>query len=884
MSFFYDLNKKLNGIGAETKQIAEAVQKAKEAAKTPARKTLEESLKTDLRSLMESQVNEISQDTKDSYTKKAKTELDIYNRNKNNPAPSAKDKEMASMSAARREKGLARMAKEDGTGGMNFSGSGSMEEGEKWIQKAVNPAHKGDLHKALHVPQGEKIPKTKINKAAHSKNAHLRHMAQFAKNVSETDLASAMEDGAGDIAAEGTCPACHSSPCACEPTQRPSKNPFDHVKGGAPKMPSKGIPGNVPVKGKMDRLKGKRDFYEADPSKWSMDPSPEQMPRGERQRPEYYEEDQDIMEFLRSKLGANEDAHPTQLNKGGRYGGKANAYNGLEFEGNAFTGKLAHTPKGGKFELDGNEYKDTSSLEETVSRKHFQQVADLLRHIPDEAKRKELALHHAHIFKQQNPRFDLRKFGQACGCDLEECAMWEDLKGGQKKLDRNHNGKIDAQDFAMLRSGNKVDEDDIPLVDRGEYDQEGDMVKDNLHTIRREAGRLEQIVHNSENVPEWVQDKLAQAKGMITSTSEYMQTQRERGAEHATGEEGITMADEGYDEMHAWLKHREKEKGTGKFDKKKISTGTVYTRKHEDDDEGDEEEGSKKSSEKRGRGRPAGTKRAIGAKGPTGRSKLMTKSDDKAERAGKKVAKDIEHDEGHKAKDDNKAERAGKRVTKDIEYDDKKDRKEKKADKKEMKKEEKVEETTTSGSVAPAAGGKPAKGMGIGKGIYDSIERDFERLLAESVSVETTAAKMEDGNESESLTIHVDGDDVAKIKQALSAMGIGHDHHGITEPHADEPCHTCGGVPCQCDELGADGLPGEIEVELGEADAPVTQNSPDYPTNPETSDDALQYAGGLNKPKSTGQSTIPVLASQDDRQMSESNSFLDLYKTFAKIK
>ena len=133
-------------------------------------------------------------------------------------------------------------------------------------------------------------------------------------------------------------------------------------------------------------------------------------------------------------------------------------------------------------------------------------------------------------------------------------------------------------------------------------------------------------------------------------------------------------------------------------------------------------------------------------------------------------------------------------------------------------------------------------------------------------------------------TIHVDGDDVAKIKQALSAMGIGHDQHGITEPHADEPCHTCGGVPCQCDELGADGLPGEIEVELGEADAPVTQNSPDYPTNPETSDDALQYAGGLNKPKSTGQSTIPVLASQDDRQMSESKSFLDLYKTFAKIK
>jgi hypothetical protein len=47
--------------------------------------------------------------------------------------------------------------------------------------------------------------------------------------------------------------------------------------------------------------------------------------------------------------------------------------------------------------------------------------------------------------------------------------------------------------------------------------------------------------------------------------------------------------------------------------------------------------------------------------------------DDHAERAGKKVAKDIEYDEGHKGKDDDKAERAGEKVKKDIEYDDKKD-------------------------------------------------------------------------------------------------------------------------------------------------------------------------------------------------------------------
>ena len=61
-------------------------------------------------------------------------------------------------------------------------------ESEKWIQKTGVAKHKGDLHKALHVPQGEKIPKGKIEKASHSKDAHLRHMAQFAKNVAHEGM------------------------------------------------------------------------------------------------------------------------------------------------------------------------------------------------------------------------------------------------------------------------------------------------------------------------------------------------------------------------------------------------------------------------------------------------------------------------------------------------------------------------------------------------------------------------------------------------------------------------------------------------------------------------------------------------------------------------
>jgi len=55
----------------------------------------------------------------------------------------------------------------------------------------------------------------------------------------------------------------------------------------------------------------------------------------------------------------------------------------------------------------------------------------------------------------------------------------------------------------------------------------------------------------------------------------------------------------------------------------------------------------------------------------TNEEKTVTR-DNRAEKAGKKVTKDLEYDMGHKGKDDNKAERAGKKVTKDIEYDEKK--------------------------------------------------------------------------------------------------------------------------------------------------------------------------------------------------------------------
>jgi hypothetical protein len=50
-----------------------------------------------------------------------------------------------------------------------------------------------------------------------------------------------------------------------------------------------------------------------------------------------------------------------------------------------------------------------------------------------------------------------------CQCDGDPKKMKEELVGGQKKLDKNHNGKLDKQDFKMLRN-KKMEEEAIDEV------------------------------------------------------------------------------------------------------------------------------------------------------------------------------------------------------------------------------------------------------------------------------------------------------------------------------------------------------------------------------------------------------------------------------------
>ena len=47
----------------------------------------------------------------------------------------------------------------------------------------IKPSHKGLLHKELGVPEGKKIPASKLEAAAHSSNPAERKRAQFALNA-----------------------------------------------------------------------------------------------------------------------------------------------------------------------------------------------------------------------------------------------------------------------------------------------------------------------------------------------------------------------------------------------------------------------------------------------------------------------------------------------------------------------------------------------------------------------------------------------------------------------------------------------------------------------------------------------------------------------------
>ena len=422
---------------------------------------------------------------------------------------------------------------------------------------------------------------------------------------------------------------------------------------------------------------------------------------------------------------------------------------------------------------------------------------------------------------------------------------------GRRKVGAGMGKKIGAK---INRGTSKLmtDEDMFEPQDSGEYDREGEMAKDDIKTVVRHAQALEKILGDDDNLPEWVQAKLAKIEGMMTAVDDYMQNQKSSDSDSSDTDDG-EMAEE-----------------------------------------------------------------------------RTSKRDNRAEKAGRKVAKDIEYDEKKKdgihgkrrGSEDSRAERAGKKVTKDIEYDEKKD-----------KKKKEVDETTSSGSVA-TGGAAPKSGGGhnYGKGIYDSLNRQLENMISESMNINMSMNNDEHGGPKKSLTVTATDEDAVMLSSLLKMAGLGHDDdhiHDMTDDDSqmlaiqtmgdEEACPSCGSTSCGCDseEMDEDRwgaeqtpklpydmtvtAPGGVDVsktdngyvykdklpggritatipakaafrlfpktDMDEAygDTDETKNHPDWPTNQEGTDNAMMYSGGMDGPKSTGQTTNPVIAGQHDR-------------------
>ena len=526
-------------------------------------------------------------------------------------------------------------------------------ESEKWIQKAVNPAHKGGLHKALHVAQDKTIPKAKIEKATHSKNPKLRHMAQFAKNVAMEDE---MEEG-NDFTGER----------------------LKAIKAGK---------SHFTVGGKTYKVTGDTT-------------------------------DEKMMEKKEPKS-----------------------------KGTAFDPEVAKGMFADKDEHPRHDVKDTG-YSKRYTRKHEDDMEKDDEVKSDEPKRKGRP-------KSAKPK------------DQENVT-----KGSYKY--KMVNGKRVLKD--------RVKEDGIPLTDRGEYDNEGSEVKGDMHTVIRHATELERHLRDQENLPTWVIEKIGQIKGMMTSVSDYILSQHERGVEHATGEEGVRIAEKitkntpTGDVIHDFV-HSKNPKFAGKSKKERIN-------------------------------------QALGA------SYAMKKG---------------------------KMEEADKPDFLDLDKDGDKKESMKKAAKDKKAKEEKVEETTVAGSVATATtGGKSSKGsMQFGKGVYESLNASVEQMITESITVENNMDECGDMGQAPSITVQADGEEAAKLLMLLKLAGL--------------------------------------------SGQELDENKPDWPTDDQTlttEPNLRTYSGGLNGPKSTGQTTVPVVASQLRRQASMEESVeleRSLFKTWKNYK
>jgi len=427
-------------------------------------------------------------------------------------------------------------------------------------------------------------------------------------------------------------------------------------------------------------------------------------------------------------------------------------------EGNEFSGALARAKAAGasEFEVDGKKYKVTTEGFEEMSAWLKQREKEKGTGKFDKKELKPGVTQYTRRYEEEPDIED--ELGDA---PKKSGGSGIPRKKGRKAVGAGKGKKLGAKSHGtskLARKGAIAEDDTISLLDKGEYDQEGEMAKDDLQSIAMAAKELHSILGDDQNLPEWVQSKITKALDYINSSNQYMQQQEFDQEEEVVAEKAVSQQQQKFMGMAHAMQKGEKIKGASP-ELKKVA-------------------------------------------------KTMKKSDVKDFAATK-----------HEG------------LPKKVEA-----------------KEEEVEETTDATKSKKG-------GIQFGKGVYESINSQVESMITESMNVNVSMSTGQTGDPTKSITVSAEGDDADKLAQLLNLAGL---------QIKDSGC-GCGQTPCGCDQ-----------VEEAYGDTTPTENEPDYPTDAETrgEDDELlrRWAGGLNKPKSTGQTTVPVIASQTARQVSEETS------------
>ena len=110
--------------------------------------------------------------------------------------------------------------------------------------------------------------------------------------------------------------------------------------------------------------------------------------------------------------------------------------------------------------------------------------------------------------------------------------MHPDQRRFQADQDRYLKAQRDA--IAKMKAEKGLEE---TTTDNPEYTDEVGYVKDNLHTIARMCKVLNDTMIRDENLPDWVQEKVANAKGMLVAATDYLESQHEQGRVYTNSEE-----------------------------------------------------------------------------------------------------------------------------------------------------------------------------------------------------------------------------------------------------------------------------------------------------------------------------------------------------------